>query len=101
MKSAMAFIAVTILGLAEACAAGPTGYGAIKLGMTKEEIEKLPSDGGISLAAPLTEYQYKYSKPQPGRDKYDALIASPASQSPLESVLSFEEGKLVELYINL
>jgi hypothetical protein len=97
----LALFVTAIAWLEPAYAAGPVGFGSITMGMSKEAVESLKAEDGIYLASPMTEYTYKSSAPRPGEDKYDALIVNPFSKEPFKSVLTFEGGKLLSLYLDL
>ena len=85
----------------EAMAQGPTGFSALKLGMTKETIESLQVSQGVHLNSPMTAYQYKNGAPKEGVDKFNARLATPLSSEPVDAVLTFESSQLTELYINI
>lgn len=85
----------------DATAQGPTGFGPLKLGMTKEAIESLQASEGIYLSSSMTPYQYKSSAPKEGVDKFNALLITPLSSESVNAVLTFELSQLTELYMTL
>jgi hypothetical protein len=80
---------------------GPTGFGGLKLGMTREEIEALADPEPVRPAGPLTPYQYKYTTPKAGEDKFEVPLSTPLGSSPIEAVLTFEGGRLTNLFLKL
>jgi len=84
-----------------ALAAGPEGFGSIKIGMTKEAIEGIPTTEEIHFVSALQPHETKYSKPTPGVDRFKALLATPFTKEPLEIILAFEGDVLTNLYISL
>jgi hypothetical protein len=82
-------------------AAGPTGIGGLKLGMTQPQIEALK--GGVQLSSALTEW--KPSKPEayspkPGEVKLEGMLSNPVSGTS-KVTLTFTKGKLTYLYLDL
>lgn len=82
-------------------ATGPSGFGAITLGMTKAEVEALQSTDGVYLSSKMIPYVRKNVQPKEGVDQFDALIVTPLSTAPLKTALTFSEGKLTELYMGI
>lgn len=101
MKQTLAFSLGIALISVSALAKGPVGYGALKLGLTKESVESLQSGDGIYLSGAMTPYEYKNTSPKPGEDEFDALLVTPLAAAPLKSVLTFEGGQLSGLYLTL
>jgi hypothetical protein len=79
---------------------GPVGLGSIKIGMKMDEVTQLQEADGAYLAEPLSAYEYKYSTPKPGIDKFSAKIRIPNVPEPLESVLTFSGNQLTEIYVS-
>jgi hypothetical protein len=73
---------------------GPVGFGPIKFDMSKEELEALPADDGVYLAAPLTIQDTKNFKPKEGTVWYDGQLKIPQAPSPVKSTFVFENGKM-------
>lgn len=82
-------------------AKGPTSFGSLKIGMTKEAIDALQISDGMYLVSPMTAYASKYYTPKEGIDKFDAALSLQFSGKPLEVVLTFEAGSLTEMYFSL
>lgn len=80
---------------------GPNGFGAIKIGMTKEAIESLSEQDGIYLVEGMKPFEYKYVSPKPGEDMFVAQVVSPISSSPLKATFTFIEGELTVIVVNL
>jgi len=81
---------------------GPLGIGPLKLGMSKEDVEVLP-EGGVRIAAPLTTYRPPGNAPaiiKMGEEKFDTLLHTPWSGTPLKAVLTFRLGKLQGVYVS-
>ncbi len=82
-------------------AAGPTGIGGLKLGMTQPQIEALK--GGVQLSSALTEW--KPSKPEdytpkPGEVKLEGMLSNPVSGKS-KVTLTFTKGKLTRIFLDL
>jgi hypothetical protein len=101
MKRLIALASCTLAFSFQAIAQGPTGLGALKLGMSKEAVESLQPSEGVYLNSPMTPYQYGNSAPKEGLEKFDAFLVIPLSPDPLAMVLTFEAAQLTELYITL
>ena len=82
-------------------AKGPVGIGQLEIGMPRAAVEGLSVDDGVHLSSPLTPYQNKYYEPRPGEDRFDAMLMTPFSKEPLKSVLTFSDGNLKSIYIDL
>ena len=80
---------------------GPVGFGALKMGMTKEAIEALQPTEDLYLTAPMTPYHSKFYTPKDGIDKFDATLIAPFSAKSLKAVLTFQSGGLTEATIFL
>lgn len=79
---------------------GPTGFGSLKIGMSKEALEKLTENDGVYLQSPMTSYIYKNSTPIEGVDKFDAKIITPLSLQSVSTVLTFQNDELTSFYMN-
>ncbi len=101
MKRIVAFVALTIAVAFPALASGPTGIGALKIGMSKEAVEALQRSDGVYLSGPLTPRQDKYYTPKPGEDEFETYIGTPLSTESLEATLTFRGGKLESIEISL
>ena len=95
------FTAAFLIASFSVSAKGPTGLGALKIGMSKEAVEALSSSDGVYLSAPMTPYEYKDSSPIPNENKFNVPIISTISSSPLEATLTFSENKLKAIYLDL
>lgn len=97
------FCAVAVIAtVSPASAKGPTGFGDLKLGMTKEDIEALADPVPVRPDGPMRLYQYgKNVTPKAGREQFDVALSTPLATSPLEAVLDFEGGRLTSLYLKL
>lgn len=85
-----------------AMADGPIGFGAIKLGMTKIEIENLPESEPVrTLPGSTVPYVSKYTAPAEGIEKFSTLLRQPFNNDYLETILDFREGKLVNIHVSV
>jgi len=83
-------------------AKGPTGFGPLKLGMTKEAVEALQPTEGVYLSVPMTPSKFnKYVSPKAGVERFDCSLVTPLSKDALETVLVFESGQLTEIFLVL
>lgn len=83
-------------------ATGPVSFGAIKLGMTKAQIEALTAQDSFYLQSPMTLYVYpKNSTPIEGVDKFDGALITPYRTSTVPSVFTFKNDALTSFYIDL
>lgn len=82
-------------------AKGPVGIGKLEIGISRSAVESLTSSDGVHLNSPLKPYEYKYSSPTPGEDKFDTTIVSPLSDEPLDAVLTFVGDQLHSIYVDL
>jgi hypothetical protein len=95
-------LAFALLLASTVCAAkGPVGIGKLEIGMSRSAVEALQGADGVHLVSPLTPYEYKYSSPVAGEDKFDTTVATPLSDEPLKAVLTFSAEKLQSIYIDL
>ncbi|WP_343368524.1 hypothetical protein AASM09_16380 [Stenotrophomonas maltophilia] len=77
-----------------AWAQGPTGIGALQIGLTKAQVLALPSKG-VHLASPMLDApEDAYSSTPAGTEKFSATVLTPWRSEPMESSLTFEGGKL-------
>ena len=76
----------------------PTGFGPLQLGMTKQAVEALPSPGEAFLTAPLVEKENSSKGMHP---RFVSRLQSPLSEEPAEVTLSFGDGKLFFITIEL
>ena len=76
----------------------PTGFGPLQLGMTKQAVEALPSQGDAFLTAPLVEKENSSKGMHP---RFVSRLQSPLSEEPAEVTLSFGDGKLFFITIEL
>jgi len=84
-----------------ATAKGPIGIGDMKIGMSRAQVEALPSDAPVHLTEPMSPYVYKNRKPTPGEDVFDTKLLTPWSDSPLKAVLTFSGGTLASVSVTL
>lgn len=75
-------------------ATGPTGFGPIKIGMTKEAIEALQEPDGIYLAGLLTPAESKTPLPD-GVTQYKSSVRTPLDTVPIDVSFRFADGKLI------
>lgn len=95
-------VALSMLIASAAWAAGPTGFGSIKIGMSKEAVEGLSQSEGVRLQAPLVPFEYRREQtPVPGVDKFTGLIISPMSENPLKTEFNFRDGFLLSFNVSL
>ncbi len=78
---------------------GPSGFGALKIGMTKESIESLGESDGFYLAGPMTPHVSRFASPV-GIDQFDAQLKTPLSSKSLEAILSFQGSELKSFYVS-
>jgi len=80
----------------------PVAFGPIKLGMSKASIEALTSQDGFYLNAPMTPFEYSEKiKPEPGKDLFNGLLASPYSSEPMKATFKFKDDALVHIGFDL
>ncbi|GAA5181228.1 hypothetical protein GCM10025771_27680 [Niveibacterium umoris] len=79
---------------------GPVGFGALKIGMTKDAVEALNEADGIYLAGPLVPDVSKEGLPE-NKAKFKTSVASPLNAKPMEASLTFENGKLSRLSLTV
>ncbi|WP_448251643.1 hypothetical protein [Ottowia oryzae] len=101
VKFRMIFTAALLIASTTCFAKGPVGIGKLEIGMSRTAIEGLAVDDGVHLNSPLTPYQNKYYEPKPGEDRFDTMLITPFSKDPLKSVLTFSDGILKSIYIDL
>ena len=101
VKFRVIFTAAILIASTTCFAKGPVGVGKIEIGISRTAVEGLAVDDGVYLKSPLTPYQNKYYEPKPGEDKFDTMLITPFSTDPLKSVLTFSDGILKSIYINL
>jgi hypothetical protein len=84
------FSAVLLFVSFNVIAAGPIGYGGIKIGMNKSAIEKISADESVHLVGDLSSYEYKNGEtPIDKEEKYKGLIKTPLAEKPLNIDLKF------------
>jgi hypothetical protein len=82
-------------------AAGPTGIGGLKLGMTKAQIEALKGD--VQLSSGLTDWKPSNSvdyTPKPGKVRLEGMLDNPVSGKG-KVTLTFTKGKLTQIFLKL
>ncbi len=88
-----------------ASAAGPIGYGSIKMGMTMNELSSISVEEPVHLIGPLSPYEFdyeKYNMQRPvGVAEYKGPLRTPLSDSPLDARFQFKQEELVKLYVTL
>ena len=82
-------------------AKGPIGIGKLEIGAKRSVVEALAPGDGVHLSSPLSPYEYKYSSPISGEDKFNTTIVSPLSEEPLKAVLTFVGDQLQSIYVDL
>lgn len=84
----------------QAIATGPVGFGPIKIGMTKDELEALPAgNGNIFLTGPLTVQEMKTLLE--GTTWYKGELNIPITSSPVDLLFAFKNEKLAYFSMNL
>lgn len=94
LKTTILASAVLLATASTAFAAGPTGFGSIKLGMTKTEVEALSSKDKFHLATSLSVMK------QSGKSEvqyFNATITGPDIRQPIQTALGFSNNKLTHL----
>lgn len=77
---------------------GPIGFYNLEIGMTKEAVEQLKSEDGLTLASLLRPKTLRTGEIIP--DKFEAQISTPLTASPLLFEMTFKVGKLDSFRIN-
>ena len=96
------FLTILLFVSLSTLAAGPIGYGGIKIGMNKSAIEKISSAESVHIVGDLTPYEYKNGEtPIDREDKYKGLIKTPLAEQPLSTDLTFTDDKLTFIYIRV
>lgn len=92
---ASAALATALLAPLEAWARGPTGIGALQIGLTKAQVAALPARG-VHLASPLAVASKEdfASAPPAGEERFTTTVVTPWRSQPLDSSLTFQDGKL-------
>jgi hypothetical protein len=76
----------------------PIGFGSIKLGMSQQQIESLPTDGDVYLAK---EMKQQFNPDNDRTSIYTSSIAQPFINIPLDVTLSFDaDDKLYKIYFD-
>lgn len=101
IRLALTASAFLYLASLSALAAGPTGIGDLKLGMTHEQLEAVSSDSVVYLTTPLAPLQSKHYKHVPGVDVFTAMVQTPFDPSPLHGAFKFTDGSLISISISL
>lgn len=78
--------------------AGPTSFGPLTLGMSKEEIAALKPTDEIFPTSPITPS--KLVPPRGGKEVFDTKLRTPFIDEPLETNLVFDGGVLTEFSVN-
>lgn len=79
---------------------GPTGFGPIKIGMTKESIESLQNSDGIFLDSPMISYKELNDRSKVGVENFTASVLTPLSEKFIKTIFSFESNKLTAFAFN-
>ena len=83
-------------------AAGPLGIGSIKIGMLPEEVRAISSSEPVYVKSEFMPYDYTASFPKkPNEEKFKVLLQTPYYPEAFKAVLSFTDGKLSTVYVNL
>ncbi|SCZ33089.1 hypothetical protein SAMN02787148_11043 [Burkholderia vietnamiensis] len=80
---------------------GPSGFGAIKIGMTQESLEKLKAADGVYLVGPFVPHESSAPNRNTGESLYTAVIATPFDREPREASFTFVGGALTGFLIKL
>lgn len=80
---------------------GPVGFGSLKIGMSREQVEALKASDGIYLTDSMIPYTSERYVPVEGVDEFRTYLQTPLDSKPLKSVLSFEAGKLSSIHLSL
>ena len=94
---ALALLTTSTTSLAD----GPIGFGGLKLGMTKAQVEALPDSEPVRVALPMTPVQHKKTAPVANVDIFDAQLVTPLDSSPIKATLTFKEGRLTNISAEL
>ncbi|SAK97710.1 hypothetical protein AWB79_07505 [Caballeronia hypogeia] len=83
-------------------ASGPAGYGALRLGMSRTDVEALQASDGIYLTDALTVAAPNEKFPlRDGEEAFDAHVMTPVGTDATGAHLTFTNGKLTSLTIDL
>lgn len=85
--------AILLVTASSAYADGPTGFGPIKIGMTKDEVESLSSKDKYFLSTPFSSTK-TIGKGRPSKDYFDSTISGPDIREPIQTTLGFSKNKL-------
>ena len=86
--------AVKAVPVEEVRPTGPVGFGPVKIGMSREELEALTVTDSVYLAGPITAKEEKYGKPPEGTMRFEGQMNIPLSTSPVKASFTFHDGKL-------
>mgnify|MGYP000025132275 CR=1 FL=1 len=73
---------------------GPDGVGAIKIGMTKEQVEMLNASDETYLTFQMTPCTRTACHQKTGVDKFDTWVKTPLNEASISTVLGFSGGVL-------
>ncbi|WP_175161735.1 hypothetical protein [Paraburkholderia fynbosensis] len=79
---------------------GPVGFGALKLGMTRESVEALSANDGFYLTESLKPEASRFPPPN-GGERFKALALTPLGPNPEKVSLTFTEGVLTAFSVTL
>ncbi|KAF1022146.1 MAG: hypothetical protein GAK30_01291 [Paracidovorax wautersii] len=94
MRISVMGAAIALMFAYQANAAGPVGFGPIKVGMSKEELQMLTTVDSVYLNAPLEPNPSKYSESIPGVERLKAFITTDISPKPLAATFIFSANSL-------
>lgn len=80
---------------------GPSGFGAIKIGMTQDSLTNLKAADGVYLVGPFVAHASGEQNLGPTSSGYTAMIATPFDHEPREASFVFVAGILTEFSIKL
>lgn len=78
---------------------GPTGFGSIKLGMTKDAVLALSNDEPIRIVGELTPTAEKTAPPL-GTERFDGTVTVPLVNNPVKVILTFNNKLLQRIYLS-
>ncbi|RAR51658.1 hypothetical protein C7401_13618 [Paraburkholderia unamae] len=81
-------------------ATGPQGFGAIKIGMTREALEQLKEGDGVYLVAPLTAEASNEPLP-PGASKFATRIMTPFDGGAIEATFTIVSDVVTGMSLKL
>lgn len=88
-----------VLTSASALAAGPSGFGDIKIGMSFSEIEALKPDSVVRVTAPMVAFPIKNPNVNQNSKFFRTTVITPYSTGPQIAVFEFRENLLKSMRV--